>query len=236
MSDSRPILRIANWSELQHYKSGRGITWIKVYLALSQSYRWTHLLDYQRGQLVGLWLLAARDEGQIMCDPDWIARQISATEPLALPVFVADGWLMPNEAAQVILARYYPGDASKLLASCYQVAIERREEKREKNTRASARAADAESDEAFEDLWSRYPRKRGKIAARRHYRTSVHNGEDLAAIRQALDNARAEFSSTDPTFIPHGSTWFSNWRDYVDSAAPHGVTLPASGRPLEVAI
>jgi hypothetical protein len=72
----------------------------------------------------------------------------------------------------------------------------------------------------FETLWSKYPKPLGKKEARRHFDASVKTPEDVAAISVALQNYRVHLAnnSTDERFIKHGSTWFNNWREWVDYA------------------
>jgi len=67
----------------------------------------------------------------------------------------------------------------------------------------------------FEELWKSYPNKDGKKAALRHFKASVITDDDVSDIRQALDN----YLSCDKVkkgFIKNGSTWFNNWRDWID--------------------
>lgn len=69
----------------------------------------------------------------------------------------------------------------------------------------------------FETVWSKYPKKLGKTAAERHFLKTVFNDQDLADINKALDNfLNSKQGKGDPQYIPHGSTWFNNWRDWVD--------------------
>lgn len=69
----------------------------------------------------------------------------------------------------------------------------------------------------FEAVWSKYPKKLGKTAAERHFLKTVVNDQDLADINKALDNfLNSKQGKGNPQYIPHGSTWFNNWRDWVD--------------------
>ena len=70
--------------------------------------------------------------------------------------------------------------------------------------------------EPFEDLWKTYPKRLGKKAALKHFISSVKSEVDLADIKKALANYIASRVGEDPTYIKHGSTWFNNWRDWVD--------------------
>lgn len=68
----------------------------------------------------------------------------------------------------------------------------------------------------FPKVWKLYPRKLGFKQAQRHFKASVKTPEDLANINKALARYLKHASDKDPEFIQHGSTWFNNWRDWID--------------------
>jgi len=103
-------LAVSNWVRFQHYKN-RDPTWLKLYRALLNDYQWAQLADASKGQLIGLWLMAAKLGNRIPADPEWLGKQIGATDPVDLDALVAGGWLEWCEA-----------DASNPLATCYQPA------------------------------------------------------------------------------------------------------------------
>lgn len=71
--------------------------------------------------------------------------------------------------------------------------------------------------ENFENFWSAMPpqMKVGKKAAFRYYKSSVKNETDYEQLGKALENYKQSqrFKSG---HIQNGSTWFNNWRDWVD--------------------
>lgn len=71
----------------------------------------------------------------------------------------------------------------------------------------------------FDLIWKNYPRREGRKASERYFKASVHTAEDWTLIQQALDNYKRQlrFNKTDPQFIKQGSTWFNNWRDYIEN-------------------
>lgn len=71
----------------------------------------------------------------------------------------------------------------------------------------------------FEDIWSRYPKRVDKKAAFRHFKASVKNEKDLDDINMALNNY-LKTKSVLGAYIRNGSTWFNNWRDYIDYKDP----------------
>jgi hypothetical protein len=73
----------------------------------------------------------------------------------------------------------------------------------------------------FNIIWNKYPRKMGRKEAERHFNASVKTDEDFNDIQKALAVFLAsKVCQGDPKFIPHGSTWFNNWRDWVDYQEP----------------
>lgn len=71
----------------------------------------------------------------------------------------------------------------------------------------------------FESLWEKYPSKDGKKVALKHFVGSVITDQDCSDIQKALDNyLKSERVSNG--YIKNGSTWFNNWRDWVDFKEP----------------
>lgn len=70
----------------------------------------------------------------------------------------------------------------------------------------------------FEYLWRQYPRREGRKAAERFFRCSVKTDKDFDDIKIALENYRESVKNSEMRFIKQGSTWFNNWRDYIDFA------------------
>ena len=77
-------------------------------------------------------------------------------------------------------------------------------------------------EEGFDNLWDRYPRKEGRKQAYRHFMASVSNETDFLDICQALKNylIKIQVERVEPQYIKHGSTWFNNWKDYVNYEPP----------------
>lgn len=67
----------------------------------------------------------------------------------------------------------------------------------------------------FEALWARYPNKDGKKHALRHFNASVKTDQDYADIRTALENYLSS-ERVFKGFVKNGSTWFNDWRPWVD--------------------
>jgi len=73
----------------------------------------------------------------------------------------------------------------------------------------------------FEELWQQYPRKLGKPDATKSFLKTVKSEEDLRNINLGLKNfLSSRQAKGDPKFIPHGSTWFNRWHDWVTYIEP----------------
>ena len=76
----------------------------------------------------------------------------------------------------------------------------------------------------FETLWNKYPNKLGKTASEKHFKATVKTDEDYESINKALDKYinHIKSNNVEAKFIKHGSTWFNNWKDWIEYK-PNGV-------------
>jgi hypothetical protein len=74
----------------------------------------------------------------------------------------------------------------------------------------------------FEEIWAQYPKRVGKKEALRHFNASVKTEQDWKDIQTALKNYLEYLKRKQETeeFIQYGSTWFNNWRDWVNYKKP----------------
>lgn len=88
--------------------------------------------------------------------------------------------------------------------------------RKERDTAARERQQQRES--LFDERWATYPKKEGRIDARRYFLASVKNEEDLRRFDVALKNylLKLQTEKTTREFTKNGSTFFRNWQDYVD--------------------
>lgn len=74
----------------------------------------------------------------------------------------------------------------------------------------------------FDELWARYPVKDGKKTALKHFIADVKTDQDKKDITIALENyinsrqVQECLAKGEDKYIKNGSTWFNNWRDWVD--------------------
>lgn len=75
--------------------------------------------------------------------------------------------------------------------------------------------------EGFEEIWSAYPRHRGKKAAYRKIRSLVRNGSDLEDLQEAARQyaARMEAEGRDPEHVKLARTFYGPddwWREELE--------------------
>ena len=89
----------------------------------------------------------------------------------------------------------------------------------------------------FELLWSKYPQKLGKTDALRHFKVTVKTQEDYDSLIKALNNYLDHCKNIEPKYIKHGSSWFNQWKDWIDYKEPqgdkNGECKEASGKSIE---
>lgn len=94
------------------------------------------------------------------------------------------------------------------------LALERIATSLEKQT-SSRTISPEKSKFQFQSIWAKYPNKLGRKQAERHFNSSVLNEKDYSDIQIAISNyLRSE--RVLKGFIQNGSTWFNNWRDWID--------------------
>lgn len=75
----------------------------------------------------------------------------------------------------------------------------------------------------FEGVWGRYPRKLGRDAALKSFRSALKGGATTEQFGAALDRYIADLREkrTGEEYILHGSTWFNGrWKDWLDYKPP----------------
>jgi hypothetical protein len=70
--------------------------------------------------------------------------------------------------------------------------------------------------ELFEKLWKQYPKPVGKKQSLAHFNASVTSEQDVTDIQKALHNYVQSIQGKDIQYIKNGSTWFNNWRDWIN--------------------
>lgn len=84
-----------------------------------------------------------------------------------------------------------------------------------------------ESDELFKDFWAAYPRKVGRVAAKREWDRIRPTAEVVKQMADALEWQREQWD--DPKFIPHPRTWLHNQRWEDERPEPREAKPKTSG-------
>jgi hypothetical protein len=74
--------------------------------------------------------------------------------------------------------------------------------------------------EKFEKIWAIYPKRVGRKEALRHFAATVKTDQDYADIHKALENYKRTKNVIEGnlSYIQNGSTWFNNWRDWLNAS------------------
>ena len=78
------FLSVRNLEAHQHYKNGRGITWVKIYHRLlnNDNVLYFRLPDATKLLFIHLILLASINKNKIPYEPDWLQRRLNVLEPI----------------------------------------------------------------------------------------------------------------------------------------------------------
>lgn len=104
---------------------------------------------------------------------------------------------------------------------------------------SSNKLPESELKSDFEKLWALYPNKKGKQKAYNAYKKAIKDGTSNKEIQNGIVSytKEIEIKRTEPNFIAHGSTWFSNQRwedDYQTSLKPQAFGLPDAPDKFQV--
>src|SRR5579863_4362098 len=103
------FFRIRNFERFQHYKD-RNPPWIRLYGGLWRDREFFRLPDAIKAHLIGLFALAARLDNRIPEDPQWLAHELCASEPIDFEALLASGFLVPDPADSTAPADRNPSD------------------------------------------------------------------------------------------------------------------------------
>ncbi len=118
------FFRIRNFERFQHYKD-RNPPWIRLYGALWRDRAFFRLPDAVKAHLIGLFALAARLDNRIPDDPEWLAHELCASEPIDFAALLASGFLIPEHPASAAQAPCNPADTASVSASESDLQTER---------------------------------------------------------------------------------------------------------------
>lgn len=90
-----------------------------------------------------------------------------------------------------------------------------------------------ESKFPFQEIWDKYPNRDGRKEAERHFTASVKTDQDWTAINRALQKYLSNLRSEPWKKPKNGSTWFGNWKDWIDWG-PGDVTRSIAPDPEKI--
>jgi len=214
------MLKIKNWKQFQHFKN-RNPPWIKLHRSILDQHDINMISDCSFRVLIGLWILASESKGQDGTLPPIpeIAFRLRLTEKKINDCLKELTSFVVQHDINMISERYQDGPP--------EAETEAYKQETEKEERHNI-----ELD--FEKIWDKYPHKVGKKASIRHYNASVATLEDYASIGVALEKYKAYVqmrrnNGQSNLQWQNASTWFNNWRDWIDYVPPAD-TKPA-GKP-----
>lgn len=213
-------LRVKNWSKFQH-PSPKPLPWIKLYTALlapTKETAYSEMSDTAKALLHHIWLMARVFDNRI--PETWITKEkLNLKSRIDLAPILECGlvWFEDENGLRLDLDQI----ESRFSLNHSRARVARSESLQSLGSISQENLFSQE----FDALWGSYPRRIGRRDAERHFRASVKTPEDLAAIRTALTNYRAEVSDRDQRYISHGSKWFNQWRDWVDVVPAKAASL-----------
>ena len=196
-------LRVKNWEKLQH-QSDKALPWIKFYTALlapTKETIYSEWPDATKALLHHLWLMASVFSNRI--PETWLTKEkLNLKSRINLdPILVAGfAWFETEDGLRLSHSR--ARDARSVLSESKSLAFDKNEEKPFNVT--------AE----FEALWQKYPSRKGRKAAYKHFCASVSTLEELEVIKDALENY-VQSDRVKRGFVQDGATWFNNWKDWI---------------------
>lgn len=200
------MLRIRNWSKFQHYKF-RSPAWIKLYRELLDDPEWHALSGESAKGLIMLWLIASEADGYL-----------PASNVLAFRLRISENRVI---ALLSDCSNWFEGDASTLLAGCYQRASTEKSRDRVEKSREEKTNAVASQLLVPESLWDGFVEMRKKIRKPMTPRAEALIGKKLKTLAEA---------GNDPVEVVEQSIR-NCWQDVFEvrkERVPNGANQPKS--------
>jgi hypothetical protein len=200
-------MKYINVINLDRYQPGykdRDLIWIKVYIKLiNGSYEFEMMHETDKWRFIALCMLQTQTKKPVPSDAAYLSKKgfVFKNRPLNLTLKA----LQNAQLVELVDVTETYSKSETSVDSCDDSVTQSREEKIRKD----------KIRKGFDDLWERYPNKDGRVTAESKYYGSVKTEDDLILINKALDNYLAS-EKVAKGFIKNGSTWFHNWRDWID--------------------
>lgn len=208
-------MRIKNWEKFQHFKD-RKPPWIKLYRDLLDDKEWHRISGDAKGVLISLWLLASESGNGEVPDIDTISFRLRMPEQKIKTLITSlSHWLDHDDINSISMRR--------------QVDSPETETETETEKTVERKKFD------FEFVWKAYPNKDGRKEAERHFHATVKTEADWIEINRALENYVKHLRNETWKKPKNGSTWFNNWRDWVNWKDPNkAITSPSVSQKVQL--
>lgn len=208
-------VKIKDWARFQHFKD-RKPPWIKLYRDILDDIEWHELNGDDAKTLVMLWVIASESDGVLPSFKELAFRLRSTEKSIKSIVSRLGHWLVQDDIglisdARTISGRYQDDDGE--LTEGYQNGIPMKA-----LTRSQETERETETESAFAQFWSAYPKKTAKPAAQKAFRTAKvngHLGDVLADI--AARSSGDDWAKEGGKYIPNPATYL-NQRRWEDGA------------------
>jgi len=199
--------QIKNWSQFQHYKSGRGAPpWIKLYRDLLNDPEWFDLPADAAKFLVSCWILAAETDGFLPASKTIAFRLRLDIKQVEKFLSLCEHWII--------------SDDSKLLAKRYQVAIPETETETEKETDInSPKQVRTTYSKDFELFWNGYPKDSNMSKKEAYMAWKRISDEDRKKATDAVPHFSA-YCKANPDYRPIHAVRFitkARWEGFLQS-------------------
>ena len=212
------MLKIKNWRRFQHFKD-RKPPWVKLYHDLLDDIKWHELDSEAAKHLVMLWLIASEMDGCLPSIKELSFRLRVSKKVMESTVSKLSHWLIQDDISAIsgenLISEQHQDDISAISARYPSRA--RGETETETETER-----DIASPSGFAEFWQRYPKKVGRPAALKAFRSAKLNGhlpEVLADIESKANSPG--WTKDGGQFIPNPATYLNQrrWEDIVEAGS-----------------
>jgi hypothetical protein len=188
-------LRVKNWERFQHQSTKR-LPWIKLFTELLEPTRqpeYASLPDATKALLIHIWLMASVWQNRIPAA--FLTRdRLNLQSRVSLDLLLDAGYVQIVDESIPLAGTDARSELSQSNPSHFEFE--------------------------FDSIWKEYPNRIGRKDALRHYLASVVSPEDVNAVGEALRRYKAHLAANEWKKPQNGSTWFANWRDWLDFEEP----------------
>lgn len=202
------IIEFINWNKYNPRKDVTRTGWYRAETRIFDDIKYANFSMSDFGVLHFLLSLSAQNNGKIDAQKGqilfWSRGKISEKDlDTVINNLEQNGTICVTRTGDDVTLRYDTNDTN--------------DTKRYETIRNDlAQQVERESFNDFESAWCIYPRKAGKEAALKSYLKKIKNQSDHDLLMKAIENYRQSTKGTEVKFLKYGSTFFNQWRDWVD--------------------